>query len=131
MQRVMGVVPVSFAGFFLALLLALASVLAGTGAKADEVTFELRIENGRVPANTRLIRVKQGDVVKLRWNSNRPMILHLHGYDIEQHVEPGKVAEMTFIARATGRFSVEVHTARQGGGQTHEAPIVQIEVYPR
>ncbi len=131
MRRITNVIPVSFAGCFLALLLALAPVLAGTGAKADEVTFELRIENGRVSANMRLIRVKQGDVVKLRWNSDRPMILHLHGYDIEQKVEPGRVAEMTFNARATGRFSVEAHTPRQGGGQTHGAPIVQIEVYPR
>ena len=131
MRRDTGVIPVLFAGCFLAFLLALAPVLAGTGAKADEVTFELRIENGRVPANMRLIRVKQGDVVKLQWNSDRSMVLHLHGYDIEQKVEPGRVAEMTFIARTTGRFSVEIHASRQGGGQTHEAPIVQIEVYPR
>ena len=116
---------------FLAFMLALALFTAGTTAQADEVTFELRIENGRVPANMRLIRVKQGDVVKLRWNSDRPMILHLHGYDIEQNVEPGRIAEMTFAARAAGRFSVEVHIPKQGGGHTHEAPIVQIEVYPR
>ena len=87
----------------LSLSLALAPKLAVSGAKADELTFELRIERGHVPANMRLIRVKQGDVVKLRWSSDRSIALHLHGYDIERKIEPGVVAEMTFTARATGR----------------------------
>ncbi len=39
--------------------------------------------------------------------------LHLHGYDIEKRIEPGAVTEMTFTARATGRFPVEVHVAKR------------------
>ena len=79
-----------------------------------EVTFDLKIENGKVAQNMRLIRVKQGDAVRLRWTTDRPSLLHLHGYDIEKKVEPGAVAEMAFEARATGRFPVEEHTERQG-----------------
>ena len=105
--------------------------LAGLGAKADELTFDLRIERGQLPAAKRLIRVKQGDVVKLRWSSDRPIALHLHGYDIERKVEPGVVAEMAFTARATGRFLVAEHQARSSGSHTHGAPIVQVEVLPR
>lgn len=105
--------------------------LAATGMKADELTFELRIERGQLPPATRLIRVKQGDVVKLRWSSDRPIALHLHGYDIERKIEPGVIAEMTFTARATGRFPVQEHQARSGSGHTHGAPIVQVEVLPR
>jgi hypothetical protein len=105
--------------------------LAVTGAKADDLTFELRIERGQLPPAKRLIRVKQGDVVKLRWSSDRPIALHLHGYDLEQKVEPGVVAELTFTARATGRFPVAEHQARSGGSHTHGAPIVQVEVLPR
>ena len=93
--------------------------------------FELRIERGQLPPAKRLIRVKQGDVVKLRWSSDRPIALHLHGYDIERKVEPGVVTEMTFTARATGRFPVAEHQARSGGSHTHGAPIVQVEVLPR
>jgi hypothetical protein len=114
----------------LSLLLVLTAI-AVSGAKADELTFELRIERGHVPANRRLIRVKQGDVVKLRWSSDRSIALHLHGYDIERKIEPGVVAEMTFTARATGRFPVQEHQAASGGGHTHGAPIVQVEVLPR
>ena len=115
----------------LALLLVLAPGVIVTGAKADELIFELRIERGQLPPNKRLIRVKQGDVVKLRWSSDRSIALHLHGYDIERKVEPGVVAEMTFTARATGRFPVEDHQARPGGRDTHGAPLVQVEVLPR
>ena len=129
MNRAMRMIPVSFTGLLMAV--GLASTLAITGANADDLTFELRIERGKVPANMRRIRVKQGDVVKLRWSSDRPTALHLHGYDIEAKVEPGKVAEMTFAARATGRFSVEEHKPQSSGGHTHGAVIVRIEVHPR
>ena len=62
-------------------MLALALGVAATAGKADEVVFDLRIERGRAPANMQLIKVKQGDAVKLRWTSDRPIVLHLHGYD--------------------------------------------------
>jgi hypothetical protein len=116
---------------FLALLLILAPGVIVTSAKADELTFELHVERGQLPPNKRLIRVKQGDVVNLRWSSDRSIALHLHGYDIERKIEPGVVAEMTFTARATGRFPVEEHQARPGGSDTHGAPLVQVEVLPR
>lgn len=127
----MRIVPASFTGCSLALSLILALDLAVTGAQAGKVTFDLRIERGQVPANMRLIRVKQGDIVMLRWNSDRPIALHLHGYDIEQQVEPGAVAEMSFTAHASGNFPVEVHKPQAGSGHTHGGSIVQIEVLPR
>lgn len=114
-----------------AALLILAIGLAAGAAMAAEVRFELRIERGQVPAKMRRIRVKQGDIVKLRWSADRPLVLHLHGYDIETKVEPGKTAAMDFTARATGRFSIEEHKSRGSGSHSHGTPIVQIEVYPR
>jgi hypothetical protein len=105
------------------------SVVCAQGA---EVTFDLKIENGKVAQNMRLIRVKQGDAVRLRWTTDRPIVLHLHGYDIEKKVEPGAVAELAFEARATGRFPVEEHAPNAKGGKSHgEAPLVRIEIRPR
>jgi hypothetical protein len=47
-------------------------------------------------------------------------------------VEPGAVAEMAFVARATGRFSVEEHKTDAKGEHSHgEAALVRIEVLPR
>ena len=121
------IIRYELAGF----LLMSAAYSAIIEAKAEELSFDLRLTRGQVPANMRLIRVKQGDIVRLRWNSDRPIALHLHGYDIERKVEAGAVAEMTFTARAAGRFSVEEHQPLTGGAHAHGAPIVQIEVLPR
>ena len=101
-------------------------------AQMPDVVFDLKVEGGRVAPGMRLIRVKQGDAVKLRWTSDRPIVLHLHGYDIEKKVEPGAVAEMAFEARETGRFPVEEHKPNAKGGHSHgEASLVRIEVSPR
>jgi hypothetical protein len=100
-------------------------------ASAAELTFTLPISNGRLPENLRLIRVHKDDVVKLRWSADKPMSLHLHGYDIEKQVVPGGVTEMSFTARATGRFSVEPHLEQlPSGGHAHGDVLVTIEVYP-
>ena len=104
---------------------------ADRGVGAAEVTYVLAIANGRVPANMRLIRVKQNDVVKLQWRTDKPISVHLHGYDIEQEIKPGAVTEMTFTARATGRFTVEPHVGKTpSGGHAHGDVLVTIEVYP-
>jgi hypothetical protein len=113
-------------------MLAVIAVSAGAfGARAEELTFVLRIANGRVLADVRLIRVKQGDVVTLRWSADRRTVLHLHGYDIEKTVEPGAVTELTFTARATGRFPIAPHIPDAAGGHSHGDALVTIEVYPR
>jgi hypothetical protein len=105
--------------------------IMASAVSAADVTFALRIENGHVPENMRLIRVKQNDVVKLQWSTDRLMTIHLHGYDIEKEIAPGTINEMTFTARATGRFTVEPHLAKQpSGGHTHGNVLVTIEVYP-
>ena len=115
---------------------ALALLLIGAGSAgvpAAEVTFDMRIERGRVPDTMRLIRVNEGDVVKLRWTSDQPHVLHLHGYDIEKRIVAGAITELTFRAYATGRFPIYVHAPGAGaGGHAHEdAPLATIEVYPR
>ena len=113
------------------LMLSLAGAAVSADAQAAELTFDLRIERGHVPQNMRLVRVKQGDVVKLRWSTDRRTVIHLHGYDIEKTVEPGAVTDMTFTARATGRFTIEPHVARQpSGGHAHGNVLVTIEVHP-
>jgi hypothetical protein len=107
------------------------ALAAPAAAHAAEVTFDLRIERGQVPQNMRRIRVTQGDAVRLRWRADRATIVHLHGYDIETNVAPGAVAEMSFTARATGKFPVSVHKPKAGGGHAHDPPLAYIEVYPR
>ena len=107
--------------------------VVGVDARAAELTFNLRIEGGHVPASMRLVRVIEGDVVRLHWSVDRPVVLHLHGYDIEKRIEPGVVGEMTFTARATGRFPLHAHAigADAKVAARDDAPLLYVEVYPR
>jgi hypothetical protein len=111
-----------------ALFAVLASVLcAGANAEpAGTRSFDLAISGGRLASGARTLRVQQGDQVSLRWTSDRPITLHLHGYDLELEIEPGVAAAMQFEARATGRFPVEIH---QPGGR--HATLLYLEVHPR
>ena len=114
-----------------ALLLAISLSSALNAADAAQVTYALSIANGHVSDNMRLIRVKQNDVVKLEWSTDKPITVHLHGYDIEQELKPGTVTPMTFTAHATGRFTIEPHMGKTpSGGHAHGDVLVTIEVYP-
>lgn len=97
-----------------------------------ERVFDIRIEGGEVAEDMRAIRVTEEDTVHLHWSADAPLVLHLHGYDIEKEVKPGTLTEFTFDARITGRFPVDAHDKGESRGATHERkPIAYLEVYPR
>ena len=116
-----------------ALVLGILAVSYGLGATAAELTFDLKLHNGQVPDSMRLVRVYEGDVVRLRCTTDQPLVLHLHGYDIEKRITPGAVTELRFTANVTGRFPIYMHSQTgQSGAQTHQdVPLVEVEVYPR
>jgi hypothetical protein len=66
------------------------------------------------------ISVNEDDSVTLRVSSDRPMELHLHGYDVEQEVGPGQKASLRFRADLTGRFEIEDH------GSERELGVLQV-----
>ncbi|MFQ5995690.1 MAG: hypothetical protein ACE5K1_11420 [Acidiferrobacterales bacterium] len=120
-----------FAAVVTVLIMGGVGELASAG-RPKENTFDINITHGRVPRALQLIRVKQGAHVKLRWTTDEPMILHLHGYDIEQKVRPSVITELVFEARATGRFPVNVHGAgKHSHGHSPEGTLLYIEVHPR
>jgi len=86
--------------------------------------FDVKIENDRVAAHLKTLRVRRDDKVEINWTADRRTVLHLHGYDLEATVDPGKPQTMSFTARATGRFPVEIHGGRHN-------VILHVEVHPR
>ena len=108
-------------------LSALALVLAAGAARAEPMVVDLPIRDGALPEDRRVIRVQEGDEVTLRWSSDQPLTVHLHGYDLEQPLSPSRVEEMHFVAEATGRFPVEVH----GSGEHAHQVLGYLEVHPR
>jgi hypothetical protein len=92
-------------------------------------TFELRIAQRRVPPAQRVLRATEGERVELRWSADEPLVLHVHGYDLETRVAPGKPAVTAFAARLTGRFPVEIHG--EGGAKHRHGALLHVEIHPR
>ena len=106
---------------FFVVVLALVAV-----ATAESRTIDLAIRDGQLPNDQRLLRVRQGDEVTLRFTTDQPFALHLHGYDIEAKLVPGAPVSMRLTARATGRFPIGIHDARG-----EERTVGYLEVHPR
>jgi hypothetical protein len=99
-------------------------------AQAQEVRrFDLALRAGELPKEQRTIKVKQGDAVELRWTSDRPIRLHLHGYDVEVAIKPGEPAVTALNARIAGRFSVD-KLEEKPGAHHHGGKVMYLEVHP-
>jgi hypothetical protein len=107
-------------------LLMLALLAAGVSAGAEERVIDLVLRGGDLPRDKQVVKVRQGDQVTLRWTTDRPLTIHLHGYDIEKKLIPGRAVSMQFTARATGRFPIETHVH---GSQ--DRTLGYLEVHPR
>lgn len=111
---------------------ALAILGAGSPAWAKDAppkVFQVRIKSRKVVAPEGPIRVKRGDVVELRWTTDEQVEVHLHGYDQELTVRPGKTAKMIVRARVAGRFPITSH-GWGNRGHGHGA-LTYLEVHPR
>jgi hypothetical protein len=91
--------------------------------------FDLGLKAGELPKVQRTIKVKQGDTVELRWTTDQPISLHLHGYDIEISVKPGDPTVTSLKARMAGRFSVE-KLQNKKAGHHHGGKVLYLEVHP-
>ncbi len=76
----------------------------------QDVAFAMDIAGGELMGES-LITVNQDDNVTLNWTSDTPLSVHLHGYDIQLALQPGVIEPMTFVANATGRFTITTHGA--------------------
>ncbi|MEM7250761.1 MAG: copper chaperone PCu(A)C [Pseudomonadota bacterium] len=97
------------------------------GSIGEKVEVQRTLTGGELPRKERTIRVKQGQPVLIRWESDTVQQLHLHGYDIETEVGPGDTVAMLFYAGIAGRFPIASHG--HGAGGKHRA-VAYIEVYP-
>jgi heme/copper-type cytochrome/quinol oxidase subunit 2 len=83
-------------------------------------TFDVSIKDGEMSPEE--ISVNQDDTVTLRVRTDEPTELHVHGYDVEQEVEPGREAEIGFEADLTGRFEMEDHESEKELGVLQVRP---------
>ncbi|MGH8867011.1 MAG: hypothetical protein ACRDYU_03310 [Actinomycetes bacterium] len=77
---------------------------------AAHETVRVRLENGEITSDTpSRVAVSQGDTVRIAVRSDASDGVHVHGYDEEIEVEPGKPATLDLTADQTGLFEVETH----------------------
>lgn len=73
------------------------------------------------------IDTKKGDPVRIVVRSDVADDIHIHGYDIEESVAPGKPARFQFDATIEGVFEIESHEAEHAG---KDALIARLVVEP-
>ncbi len=134
--------PCSRATFFVrrapALVWIAAALACGACTSDPQLTapliVELTITNGALhgtdvaPARPAgVISVAQNQATTLRFVTDDDVTVHLHGYEVYADVVPGAASELSFDARATGRFVLEAH----GLGDHQDTTIAYVEVLPR
>ena len=92
----------------LALLLLLLAA-CGPSAGPQELTLTAKFEAGKLTPET--LQAKQGDMVTLQIETDRPGSFHLHGYDLEEAGAVGTVTDFQFVADATGRYRIAFHSS--------------------
>ena len=77
--------------------------------QSDKSEFEINISNGVLTDGEQKLVVTKDDNVRLIINSDKDLVMHLHGYDIEKNVKANQETYLDFHAHATGRFLVNTH----------------------
>jgi hypothetical protein len=88
------------------------SPATGTKAAADAgQQLEVTVKGGQVSGDTGRVPVVTGTHVVLTLTSDTADEFHVHGYDLEGELAPGKPATVEFDATIPGVFEVELHEA--------------------
>lgn len=92
-------------------LLGGALLFANSNKKPSPLLVNLNVSVKQSAAQT--IQVKQGQTVKITFNSDINDEAHLHGYDILTELEANKSIKTEFIADLTGKFELEAEKSGQ------------------
>lgn len=75
---------------------------------SDPNLIEVTISGGAVDGGVQTRTVKTGAQVTLRVTSDASDVVHIHGYDLRVDVVGGSSADLTFLAKTSGTFVVEL-----------------------
>jgi len=76
---------------------------------AQAKVITIRVVGGQPQGGIQRPTIDQGDKVVLVVRTDSGEAVHLHGYNIEQEIVPGKPLRLPFTANIAGRFEVELH----------------------
>ena len=78
-------------------------------AKPKPTTVTLRVVGGVPQGGIARPKVKKGDRVVIVVRADAGESVHVHGYDVERAITPGKPVRLPITATIPGRFEVELH----------------------
>ena len=82
---------------------------ATTPAAPKPTTIAIRVVGGVPQGGIARPKLKKGDRAVIVVRADAGEEIHMHGYDLEKQVTPGKPLRMPFTATIPGRFEVELH----------------------
>ena len=80
-----------------------------TPAKPAARTLTIRVVGGVPQGGIARPKVKKGDRVVIVVRTDAGEEVHMHGYDVERTVTPGKPVRLPFTATIPGRVEIELH----------------------
>ena len=80
-----------------------------TAAAGGTVTVTAALRDGRADPPPRRVDVRAGDTVALTVDTDAPVEIHVHGFDVRGDAAPGRPARITFVADRPGLVDVEAH----------------------
>jgi hypothetical protein len=80
-----------------------------TPATPKPTTVTIRVVGGVPQGGIARPKVKKGDRVVFVVRADEGESVHVHGYDVERRITPGKPARLPLTATIAGRFEVELH----------------------
>jgi hypothetical protein len=102
----------------------------GTGTEADQPkpkpkprVEEIEIRDGKPVGGEQRLEYERGDTIRLRFASDAPGEVHIHGFDKTVGVGPGGDKLVNFKATLEGIFEVEEH----GSGEI----LAKLEIRPK
>lgn len=92
-------------------------------ARAGAATVRLFVAKGRAVGGVKRIVLTSGDRARIVVSTgDTTSTVHLHGYDIERKLAPGRPVTLAFPAKLEGIFALELHET--------DAEIAKVEVRP-
>ena len=80
-----------------------------TPAAPRPTTIAIRVVGGVPQGGIARPKLKKGDRAVIVVRTDAGEEIHMHGYDLEKPVTPGKPVRLPFTATIPGRFEVELH----------------------
>jgi len=84
---------------------------ASTPTRAADVVITVTVVGGKVATADDEVEIKHGQTVALTITSDRADEVHVHGYELEAALNPGKPTTIRFDADLPGKWEVELHDA--------------------